>query len=303
MVPSVTETLARSALSGLIDRYAMKLQFGIASFFATVPTVVFCTAWFTGCALIESPAERGASIAAQAGMLPVALADQRMRGFLRGSAPGKRLAIYVESDGAPWIRSDLPPNDPTPVKPVVMQMATADKSAAVGYLGRPCQYLDERGLGQCDAALWTSARFREDAVAMTNAAVEQMKRLTGAARIDLIGYSGGGAMAALVAARRSDISCLVTMASPLDTAAWTAAIGVSQLAASLNPADLADRLEPVPQVHLRGVLDPVVPPATTTRYLARMPKAVVIDLPRFDHECCWGPEWLDLRDQTCLVER
>ena len=59
MVPSVTETLARSALSGLIDRYAMKLQFGIASFFATVPTVVFCTAWFTGCALIESPAERG----------------------------------------------------------------------------------------------------------------------------------------------------------------------------------------------------------------------------------------------------
>ena len=281
----------------------MKLQFGIASFFVTAPVAVFCAALLTGCALIESPAERGASIAAEAGMLPVALADQRMRGFLRGSAPGKRLAIYVESDGAPWVRSDLPPNDPTPVKPVVMQMAAADKSAAVGYLGRPCQYLNDRELDQCDAAFWTSGRFREDAVAMTNAAVEQMKRLTGAALIDLIGYSGGGAMAALVAARRTDISCLVTMASPLDTAAWTAAIGVSRLATSLNPADQVDRLVSVPQAHLRGVLDLVVPPSTTTRYLARLPVAAVIDIPRFDHECCWQPEWFKLRTQTCLVER
>lgn len=281
----------------------MKLRFGISGLFVTAPVAVFCAALLAGCALIESPAERGASIAAEAGMLPVALADQRMRGFLRGSAPGKRLAIYVESDGAPWIRTDLPPNDPTPVKPVVMQMAASDKSAAVGYLGRPCQYLNDQALDQCDVALWTSGRFREDAVAMTNAAVERMKRLTGAALIDLIGYSGGGAMAALVAARRTDISCLVTMASPLDTAAWTAAIGVSRLAASLNPANQADRLVSVPQTHLRGVQDLVVPPATTARYLARLPKALVIDLPRFDHECCWGPEWLNLRSQTCLVER
>ena len=281
----------------------MKLRFGISGLFVTVPVALICAVLLAGCALIESPAERGASIAAEAGMFPVSLADPRMHGFLRGNAPGKRLAIYIESDGAPWIRNDLPPNDPTPVKPVVMQMAAADKSAAVGYLGRPCQYLNPQALDQCDVAFWTSGRFREDAVAMTNAAVEQMKRQTGAARIDLIGYSGGGAMAALVAARRADISCLVTMASPLDTAAWTAAIGVSRLAASLNPADQADRLMSVPQAHLRGVHDLVVPPATTTRYLARSPKAVVIDLPRFDHECCWGPEWLNLRTQTCLVER
>lgn len=108
-------------------------------------------------------------------------------------------------------------------------------------------------------------------------------------------------MAALVAARRTDIACLVTIASPLDTDGWTDRIGVSRLSASLNPVDFADRLRALPQSHLRGLKDEVVPPSVADRYLARVPNAAVIDREAFDHACCWERHWRELRGLTCLA--
>jgi hypothetical protein len=51
------------------------------------------------------------------------------------------------------------------LKPMVLNMAIADRSGAVAYLGRPCQYLEPEVLAGCDPALWMRARFSEDAVA------------------------------------------------------------------------------------------------------------------------------------------
>jgi len=178
-------------------------------------------------------------------------------------------------------------------------MALMDPSRAVAYLGRPCQFLAEAELLRCDPALWTGGRFSEDAVAATDQAVEALKRSHGASRLNLVGYSGGGAMAALVAARRSDVRCLVTVAAPLDTHAWTDAIKVSRLATSLNPADYATRLNRVSQVHFRGKLDTLVPPHTQRRFLA-LTSARVIDRESYDHVCCWERDWAELAAQSCL---
>ena len=79
-----------------------------------------------------------------------------------------------------------------------------------------------------------------------NRAIDALKAASGALGIALAGYSGGGAMAALIAARRPDTVCLVTVAAPLDTGAWTQAIGVSPLRTSLNPLDHAARLASLP---------------------------------------------------------
>ncbi len=51
------------------------------------------------------------------------------------------------------------------VKPLVLRMAIADPSAAVAYLGRPCQYLRTEDLLKCDPQLWMRARFSDEAVA------------------------------------------------------------------------------------------------------------------------------------------
>lgn len=256
------------------------------------------------CAVLQSPTERTQALAKDAGFSSLELPDKRLRGFVRNPSLNRSITtvtVYVESDGAPWRMPDEPPYDPTPHKPMVLNMAIADASEAVAYLGRPCQYLAPEELAGCDPALWMRSRFSEDAVAATNAAVSRIKNGYGASEVNLVGYSGGGAMAALVAARRRDVGCLVTIAAPLDTDAWTAALKVSPLDSSLNPADVALKLAAVRQTHFRGRKDELVPPATSQRFLSQVPRAQVIDKQQYDHQCCWGDDWQELRRESCLV--
>lgn len=255
------------------------------------------------CALLESPTESTQRIATDAGFSSIELPDSRLRGYLKRTAAlasVRGVTVYVESDGAPWRMPDEPPFDPTPQKPMVLKMALTDPGDAVAYLGRPCQYLAPEQLAGCDPGLWMRRRFGEDAVAAMDAAVSRIKDRTGASKVNLVGYSGGGAMAALIAARRADVGCLVTIAAPLDTSAWTAAIKVSPLSDSLNPADFAQKLEPVRQTHFRGGADSLVPPATSRRFLDQSPSATVVDKDRYDHQCCWGDAWKELRVESCL---
>jgi pimeloyl-ACP methyl ester carboxylesterase len=264
--------------------------------------VLFCAA----CALLQSPVENARSVAETGGFVPVELPDPRLRGFAKRTAPGatgnSRVVVYIESDGAPWRLRDEPPADPTPLKPVVLRMAIDDPLPAVAYLGRPCQYLPAPERLKCDPRMWMQARFSNDAVTAMNLAVDRIKQNYGASEVNLVGYSGGGVIAALVAARRNDVSCLVTIASALDTTAWTDALRVSRLDLSLNRADATESLRKVRQTHFRGLRDKLVPPSTTQRYLDRVPGATVIDREEFDHQCCWADEWKELRRVSCLAQ-
>jgi len=193
----------------------------------------------------------------------------------------------------------VPPDDPTPENPVSLRLAVQDSAPAVAYVGRPCQYLDDDTLNACDPALWTRGRYSEAALKMTMEVVDALVRGTGARAVTLIGHSGGGAMAALVAEHRSDVACLSSVAAPLDIAAWTQAIKVSPLRTSLNPFDGAARLQGVPQVHFTGARDDVVPPESIARFLRALPQAREVRIDRFDHDCCWVDEWVKLRARAC----
>ena len=94
--------------------------------------------------------------------------------------------------------------------------------------------------------------------------------------------------------------CLVTVASPLDTDAWTAVIDVSPLTASLNPLTLAPRLATLAQTHIAGADDTLVPTRALRRFTAALPEARLEVLPGFDHDCCWVLAWEQLRQRTCL---
>ena len=112
--------------------------------------------------------------------------------------------------------------------------------------------------------------------------------------VELIGYSGGGVLATLVSTRRNDVAKLITVASNLDTSAWTKHLGVSPLTYSINPATLGPDLVNIPQVHLIGGKDAIVPKNIVKSYLDH----VGLDVSRhmrvyknFDHDCCWGQNW------------
>lgn len=262
-----------------------------------------------GCAGLFSYAERARALAQANGFVEVDSGDARLRAWLRdpaarGEAAGARiLTVYIEGDGARWPLRDAPPRDPTPENPLGLRLAIAAAASPVGYVGRPCQYLDAAALARCDPGLWTLGRYGEPAVTLVGRAVDALKRGAGAARVRLVGHSGGGAIAALLAARRDDVACLVTAASPLDIAEWARAAGVTPLAGSLNPLDDAARLGGLPQFHLVGARDEVVPPGTVRAYLARNASARLVEIPGFDHECCWARDWPDIAARTCLAGR
>jgi len=208
------------------------------------------------------------------------------------SGPGaETLTVYIESDGAPWARRDAPPADPTPRDSLALRLARADSAPAVAWLARPCQYLEPGELAACDSRYWRRARYAPEVIDATSAALDRLLERSGAHRIVLVGYSGGGAVAALVAARRSDVELLVTVGGVLDTRAWTTWHAITPLDASLNPAD-TPTLAGLRQVHFVGTEDEVTPPALAEAFAARMgPPARVVRVPGHDHACCWVGDW------------
>lgn len=212
----------------------------------------------------------------------------------------KTLSIYIEGDGLAWISRSLISPDPTPKKPLALQLALKHKIGASAYLGRPCQYLEELNSQNCPKSYWTNARFSAEVIKASNQAIDQLKKQFGASKLQLIGFSGGGAVATLVAAQRQDISRLVTVAGNLDHVTWTKAHRISPLSKSLNPADAWRSLENTPQLHLVGGADPIIGENIAVAYQSRFPenkKPAIKVIPNFDHACCWLETWPKLMDE------
>jgi dienelactone hydrolase len=223
------------------------------------------------------------------------------------AAPGadvrQVLNIYLEGDGAAWQFGRYPPRDPTPQSPVAARLALADKAAAaaVAYVGRPCQYLEPILLSECAPALWADERFGEKAIAMTGAAIDRLlAEFPASRRVNLVGFSGGGTLALLVAAGRADIDCVVTIASPIDIDAWADLSGFARLAGSRNPAAPAPTLSRLRQTHIYGAADRVVPVAAVGNYRNFSSESSVKIFSGNRGHSDWERFWPAIRESTCL---
>lgn len=216
---------------------------------------------------------------------------------------GQVLTVYIEGDGFAWRTPRHPSSDPTPIDPMALRLALAHPSSQVAYLARPCQYV---GTQACTTRDWTGGRFSEELVAASDLALTSLKHQADAETLILVGYSGGGAVASLLAARRNDVIRLVTVAGNLDHRAWTEAHGIDPLSASLNPADQIDRLNHIPQLHFVGGRDEIVPVAVidafTERFAPNHRPKVIIE-PEFDHHCCWAESWPRLARKAGLISQ
>lgn len=220
-----------------------------------------------------------------------------------GSAP-QRLTVFIESDGASWPRPSLPPADPTPSRPLALQLAAAYRpqpDEAVAYLGRPCQYLSAVQVAACPVRWWTIARFGTEPLALLNRQIDELKARAPGAVLRLVGYSGGGAAAALLAAQRGDVACLVTVAAPLDTTMWSRTMKVSPLSESHNPADVAQALQKLPMTHFSGSDDTVVPAGVNALFMARAQAREAVQA-GFGHDTGWLGAWPALTRSSCLED-
>lgn len=218
--------------------------------------------------------------------------------FLAPVIHSDTLSIYIEGDGLAWLtRTQASPN-PTPTNPVALKLALLNKQGNVAYLARPCQYTNAAEAYNCNPHYWTDGRFAPEVITSMDQAIEALKQKTQARTIRLIGFSGGGSVAALVAARRNDVSYLVTLAGNLDHTAWTQHHGVSPLSDSINPVNIAADLRNTRQIHFSGSLDKVIPHSTTAHYrsvFTHSDSARFIVIPNTRHNCCWSAVWPELQ--------
>lgn len=177
----------------------------------------------------------------------------------------KALKVYIEGDGLAWINSRTISNDPTPINPIALKLASKDKSANIIYIARPCQYnLKENN--NCNNSYWSKKRFSKEVIASYNEALNRLKKKYGFEKIELIGFSGGGAVATLVASKRDDIIKIVTIAGNLNHKLVNKIHKVSQMKESLNPIDIASKISYIPQVHYVGESDTIIPIAVVNSF-------------------------------------
>jgi hypothetical protein len=264
--------------------------------------VYFCLSlvFLSGCAHFDHRNDQAFLVAKQGNLVSTMLATPEfdLMLFHRGLiSEQKQLVIYIEGDGQAWRRKHILSNDPTPTDPLALRFAANDSSPAVLYIARPCQYQKEGSSPECATKYWSSHRYSEEVVTSVNFAIDWGVRQTGATTIFLVGYSGGGTVAVLVAARRHDVAGLATIAANLDHRFWTEIHNVSPLVDSLNAADFTNSVENIPQVHFAGAKDKIVPPIIAESYRAKFTDVTMVEIRTvndFDHLCCWEDVWPDV---------
>ena len=233
--------------------------------------LLLITASILGCSMMPVLMDRisiADDIAGQAGFIKEYLkaGDFTLMTQQRFNKGSNTMSIYIEGDGRAWETKYVLSDDPTPSNPVALRLAALDPADNLAYIARPGQY-SLSGIPACDAKYWAGARFAPEVVASMNKVIDLLKQKSGARYVELTGYSGGGAIAVLVAAKRNDVKALRTVAGNLNTSAWCAYHHVTPLEGSLNPLDVAMKVANIPQRHFVGSKDKNVPWALAASFV------------------------------------
>jgi hypothetical protein len=233
--------------------------------------LLLVTASILGCAtmpLFMDRSSRADDIARKAGFTKeyVKAGDFTLMTYQRFNRHSDSINIYIEGDGRAWETKHRLSDDPTPSNPVALKLAAVDTADNIAYIARPGQY-SLSGFPGCDSKYWSSRRFAPEVVGAFSIAIDALKEKSDTKYVQLIGYSGGGAIAVLVAARRSDIAALRSVAGNLNTHAWCAYHHVSQLDGSMDPINVARQVARIPQRHFVGPRDKIVPCAIAESFV------------------------------------
>jgi len=217
---------------------------------------------------------------------------------------GDTVTIYIEGDGTADRINAGETMDPTPINPVALHLAAMDKSENVAYLSRPCQYEHATHYDHkiehkesCSKEYWGDKRFAAEIITNYNAAIDAISRQYSTDGVHLVGYDGGGAIAAILAAKRDDVLSLRTVAGNLDHDAQSVYLGLPPMAGSLNAIDFAEDLKDVPQHHFIGGQDESIKPAVLHSYLSAIGPSPCVKytmIQEAEHARGWVEKWPEL---------
>jgi hypothetical protein len=213
----------------------------------------------------------------------------------RNDIQGERLHVYLEGDGTPWLNRYWVAPDPTPRNPIALKLMAQDNAASL-YLGRPC-YHGQSQVAPCNPLLWTSHRYGPEVLDSMAAVLSHILATSLYTDMVLIGYSGGGALAMLLAERFKEVRAVITIAGNLNPQGWAVWHGYSPLHGSLNPATRPPLPRHILQWHFSGRRDRNVPPSIVQPTLIQQHNSRWVVVETFDHQCCWQQLWPSILKQ------
>lgn len=195
----------------------------------------------------------------------------KLLSYYKITNPKLPVNVYIEGDGFAWVNASRLSSNPTPKDAFTLKLATLDPAANVIYIARPCQYVEADP--KCSPKYWSGSRFAKEVVDSIDNVIDYYSKdfqPQGQKKLNLIGYSGGAAIAVLVAAERDDIISLRTVAGNLDHKLVNSLHNVTQLDNSLNAIDVAEKIANLPQHHFVGTEDTVVPIEVTRSFVKKI---------------------------------
>ena len=206
------------------------------------------------------------------------------------------LHVYLDGDGTPWITPNHISIDPTPRMDTVLNLMHQDTESSI-YLGRPCYHNQARD-EHCDPALWTSARYSKPVVdalifSLTKYVTDR-STIQPVDAITLIGFSGGGTLAMLMAPNIPLVRRIITINGNLDIDHWTRQHGFSPLSHSLNPIHQPKLPEHIEVHHLFGRKDKIIDAHYLANYFSTYPNTKTTIFDEFSHHCCWNQVWREI---------
>lgn len=210
--------------------------------------------------------------------------------------------VYIEGDGQAWLSRSTKSLNPTPKNPVALHLASRDRAQNVIWLARPCQYSGMLTPDTiCSDEYWGQKRYAPEVIDAYSRALDELKARYGFTGFNLIGFSGGAAVASLVPTKRDDILSIRSVAGNLDHKAHSKFHNVSILKGSLNPPDYASTLSKIPQMHFVGGQDEVVPSTILHSYLQSIGNLNCVQydfIQQADHDTGWVDIWPELLKKT-----
>lgn len=213
--------------------------------------------------------------------------------YQRVSDKDSPYVFYIEGDGSISIGCYAIADNPTPSKVMLFKLATLDTRPNIVYIARPCQYTPVELNPNCNQAYWTDKRMAEEVIESTNIVINSINNGN---PTSLVGFSGGGGVAILVAARNKHIKDIITIAGNLDIENFSTHHRIYVLKESLNPIDYAIKISNIPQLHLSGSKDAIVPSKIMQGYI----KASSSDctqqkiFPNITHTKGWDKVWQEV---------
>ena len=185
------------------------------------------------------------------------------------------LIIAIEGDGRPWRNRFQIATDPTSARPLLLSWLKTTEHPVL-YLGRPCYFgtlqIDppepplkvsgQRRYKGCSEYWFTFGRYSQ---AVVDSLIQAAQGLANDQCLILVGHSGGGTLAMLMARQLPNVKWVVTMSGNLSVTQWQQHHQFSPLLGSHDPGRMSPLAKEISQLHLAAEQDSQILPEWISR--------------------------------------